>query len=284
MEIFRKIVIMVIMFLIAHSVFKAQESMRYFEELVETEEEIRLLSMSDYGKWIAWQSVYESRPAEMKVASVNNSKQLFTEAGARQWQFVRENEMVYLLGKNAKYRNLSSQKVSTFFDVRSAGYLKHLDQVYIHHNDKSFNRLDFYDRDMNIVQSFFHVRRMVEVKNDVMILRKNGAEDELIKYNGKEGITIFKSPSQIYSVSASGLQSAGWLLRVQGEKGLKMFYVSSDLSSTQLSFDSKNQFDGIQQDPSSVGDAVLLTLETKKVKNKGMVDIWYRRSRKTGQP
>ncbi|WP_147293648.1 hypothetical protein [Chryseobacterium indoltheticum] len=260
---------MIIMFLIAHSVFKAQESMRYFEELVEREEDLRLLSMSDNGKWIAWQSMYESRPSELKIASVNGSTPMITEAGARLWQFIGGDKIIYMLGSDAKYRNLSSQKVLTFSDVRRSGYSKYLDKVCIHHDDKSFNRLDFYDQDMNIVQSFFHVRRVVEVKNDVMILRKNGAEDELIKYNGKEEIAIFKSPSQIYSVSDSGMQSGGWLVRVQGEKGLKMFYVSPDLSSTELSYDSKNQFDGIQQDPSPVGDAVLLNLETKRSRKMG---------------
>ncbi|WP_029292816.1 alpha/beta hydrolase family protein [Chryseobacterium hispalense] len=257
------------------SVAEAQDRLSHWEELVEREEEVRLLSMSDKGNWLAWQSAYERRPSEMRVASVDKPGQLFTEAGARQWQFVRDNEIIYMLGQDAKYRDLAKQKELTFFNVKSAGYCKDLDLIYFHYNDSSSDRLDLYNKNMDKAESFFHVRRVIEVKNDVMILRKNGAEDELIKYNGKEEIAIFKSPSQIYSVSDSGMQSGGWLVRLQAEKGLKILYVSPDLSSTELSFDGKNQFDGIQHAPSSVGDAVLLTLETKNVKKKGMVDIWY---------
>ncbi|MCD0456328.1 prolyl oligopeptidase family serine peptidase [Chryseobacterium sp. LC2016-27] len=231
--------------------------------------------MSDNGNWLAWQSAYERRPAEMRVASVNKSRPIFTEAGARQWQFVRDNEIIYLLGQDAKYRDLAKQKELTFFGVKSAGYCKDLDLIYFHYNDTSSDRLDLYDKNMNIARSFSNVRRVVEMNGNIIIIRKDEAENELIKYDGKKGLTIFTSSSEIYSVSSAGLKSGGWTVRVKSENGLRMFFIGADLSSTELSIGGKTQFDAIQQNPSSDADAVFLTVETKLARKNEMVDIWY---------
>lgn len=275
MNVLRKVLMIIIILLTKHSVLKAQLQREDLNELVEKEEELRLLSMSDNGNWLAWQSVYESRPPDLKISSVANSNPIFIESGARLWQFVRENDIIYMVGNNAKYRNLSKRKEVNFSDVKSAGYLKHLDLLYIHHNDKSDNRLDFYNKHMSLVQSFSDVRRVTEIQSDLMIIRQNGTEDQVVQYDGKKGTTIFRSPSEIYSVSSSGMRSGGWLVYVQAEMGFTMFNVDSDFLVREFSVAGKNQFDGIQQSASSEIDAVLLTLESKKVKKKELVDIWY---------
>lgn len=257
------------------SVAEAQDRLSHWEELVEREEEVRLLSMSDKGNWLAWQSAYERRPSEMRVASVDKPGQFFTEAGARQWQFVRDNEIIYMLGQDAKYRDLAKQKELTFFNVKSSGYCKDLDLIYFYYNDSSSYRLDLYDKNMDKVESFSNVRRAVEMNGNIMIIKKDDAGSELIKYDGKKGLTIFTSTSEIYSVSPADLKTGGWTVRVKSENGLGMFFIGADLSSTELSIGGNMRFDAIQQNPSSDADAILLTVETKQAIKNEMVDIWY---------
>lgn len=276
MKIFMKIMMIIIILITKHSLMRGQMRMQHLKELIEKNEELRFLSMPDTGKWIVWQSAYERRPPQLRMASLKSLKPLLIETGAYEWQFIRKDEILYRVGNDAKYRNLSGRKEQVFANVKSAGYLKHLDQMYIHHNDKESNRLDFYDKNLRLVQSVSNVNRLIKLDNEMMmIVKQNDSDYQVVRCNEKNSSAIFTSPSEIYSVSKSGINAGGWLVKVKVEKGYEMFFINPELSMIQLSVKDEMQFDGIQQNPSSDSHSIVLTLETIKTKEKALVDIWY---------
>lgn len=276
MEIVRKILIIIIVYLMTIGIARAQANMSALKELVEQEEEIRLLSMSDNGNWIAWQSTYESRPPELKIASVNKASLYRTEAGARQWQFIRKDEIIYRVDNTAKFVHLKKNKEISFSDVKNAGYSKQLDLVYIHFAGVSLDSLDLYDKQWNKVHSFTKVSRVIDVGNKLLIIRsRSEGGNEVITYDGQKATIIFTSTSEVYSATPSGLNAGGWLVRAKGDRGIKLFWISPNLSAVVLSVGGDMQFDAIQQNSSSDCNAVLLTVETNKLKKDELVDIWY---------
>jgi len=266
---------MFVILLLMQFTTKAQDRSARLHKLVESAEELRFPSMSGNGEWIAWQSVYESKPSELKITAVKDLKKTIIEAGAQQWQFIRENEILYRIGNIAKYRNLAENKEHSFTNVKLVGYLEHLGLIYIHHQDKESNRLDFYDKHLKMVQSFSEVKRIFNVESEMMMVKENASSYELIKYNGKKWLPIYTSPSDIYSVKPSGMKTGGWLLILPSGKGSKMTFIDDKFSSVELSVDGVTKFDGILQNPSSDGDAILVNLETNKTSKKEFVDIWY---------
>jgi dienelactone hydrolase len=275
MEIIRKILMTIIACLMTMGIARAQGSLSKLEGLVDQEEEVRLLDMSDNGNWIAWQSTYESRPPELKIASVHKAALHRTEAGAREWQFIRRDEILYRVGNTAKLVNLAKNKEIRFSEVKHAGYSKHLDLVYIHYTGALSDRVELYDQQWNNVQSFTRVIRVIDDGNELLVIKRSENGNEMIACHGQKAATIFTSSSEIYSASPSGLQAGGWLVREKADQGIKLFWISPDLSAVALAVGGRTKFDAIQQHPSSDSNAVLLTVETKKPEKEQMVDIWY---------
>jgi len=275
MELVKKILIMIIVYLMTIGIVKAQRKISGLEELVEREEEVRLLSMSDNGMWMAWQSTYESRLPELKIASVRNAALQRTEAGAGQWQFIRKNEIMYRVGHTAKLVDLAKNKEISFSEVKNVSYSRPLDVVYIHYAGTLTGRLDCYNKQWKNVFSVSQVSRVIDSGGGLLIIRRSASGNEVLTYDGKKASTIYTTASEIYSAGPSGLKAGGWLVREKGDQGIKLFWVSPGRSPVALSVDNDTQFDAIQQGPSAVSDAVLLTVEKNRVKKNSIVDIWY---------
>ncbi|KQR91412.1 hypothetical protein ASG01_13640 [Chryseobacterium sp. Leaf180] len=252
-----------------------RNEMQHLRDLVEKQEELRFLNMSGDGRWVSWQSVYETRPSELKVSSVNCKKPLLTIQGAHYWQFIRDHEIVYSNGSETTYRDLHTLKEKSFDDVKTASYVDFLDLLYIHHNEKGQYRLDFYGRNLQLVRTIPDVNRVIKLAKEIIIIRNDGKLNHVLRYDGKALQEIFSSPSEIYSVAASDLKEGGWILTIRERNGFSMFFVDHELKWKQLSVSGKMKFDGLAVHPSSESNALLIDLQTIQVRDKGIVDIWY---------
>lgn len=256
--------------------FSAQEKLAKLEELVENREDIYSLKVSTNGRWKAWQSVYETKPPKLKIADGRNHNSLVVIDSPSQWQLVDDNAVVVRIGNKLEYRNLDSEKVKEFQDVKAFEYFDSSRVLVVHYNKEKDNAVEIYDSKLNLIKSFSKVT-WVKAFDKKLAFVEESDENSLITFDPITKYTerIWSGKSTINLFQESGLGDGGWIVVVKEGEGLKTLYINKDQKVSELSVDGRLHFDKVKQLTSSNESAVYLTLDKAKRRDNGDIDIWY---------
>ncbi|SMO72292.1 Dipeptidyl aminopeptidase/acylaminoacyl peptidase [Chryseobacterium rhizoplanae] len=270
-----QIIILILMFIAQQ--LPAQVDLQKLEEATEHSEEIRFLSTSRNGSWKVWQSSYETKPPQLKIADSHHPETLFTQEGVGAWKQVGDKGLLMKQGEDLKYRILGTNKETVHHHVKEFGYQESQNFFWILHNKKLSKALKIYNHDSKLINIISDVERIFALKNELILLIKKNENNELYCYNGRNLKLIWSGTAELYRIYESGLVTKGYTLILQETKGLTTYYVNENAHLTALSLDEGEYFDDVSQYPSADVKAVYLRLSHKKEKEieKSMVDIWY---------
>ncbi|MBP1164574.1 MULTISPECIES: S9 family peptidase [Chryseobacterium] len=268
-----QIIILILMFIAQQ--LPAQVNLEKLDEATGHSEEIRFLSTSRNGRWKVWQSSYEIKPHQLKIADSYHPESLFTEEGVGAWKQVGDDGLLMKKGSNLIYRTLGTNKETIYNHVKEFGYHEAQDLFWILHNEKFRKALKIYNHDSKLINTISDVERVFALKNELILLIKKNENNELYRYNDSNLKLIWSGTAELYRIYESGLEYKGYTLILQKPNGLKTYYVNEGAHLIELSTDGDEYFDDVSQYPSADVNAVYLRLSHLKKKEKGMVDIWY---------
>lgn len=265
-----------LLFIVIYGQVSAQEKLERLEVLVEAKEDIFSLKVSANGRWIAWQSVYEAKPSKLKIADGRKHNSLIVFDGPSQWQLVDENAVVVRIGNRLEYRNLDNGKIKEFQNVKAFEYFETARTLVVHYDNAGRNGVEIYDRKFNMIKSF-SVVKWIKAFDKKLAVVAGSDENSLTTFDPVTKITerIWSGKAAINIFQESGLKEEGWIVVIKEVEGLKTLYIDKDQKVRELSVDGSRHFDKVKQLTSSNENAIYLTLDKTKRRDKGDIDIWY---------
>lgn len=278
MKLFNKIlqlIILILMLIIRQ--LPAQVNFQKLEDMIKQSEEIRFLSTSGNGRWKIWQSVYETKPHQLKIADSHHPERIFAKEGIDNWKLVGEDGLLMKIGGDLKHTTLGTQKETNYYHVQEFGNQESQDFFWIQHTEKLNKALKIYNHDLKLINSIPDVERVFALKNELILFIKKHGKNELYHYRKGSLKLLWSGIAEPFRVYESGVDE-GYTVIVQEPKGLRTYYINDHAYVTALSLgEGDGYFDDVIQYVSADPKAIYLRVGHKKEKAKenDMVDIWY---------
>jgi len=266
------------MFIIRYQlVIYAQTPRPELEKLAKDTVEPLFMQMSPDGKYVLMFEINEDSKVSLIISETQKPFRKIRKTDVSKNFFLRNDILVLQVGSVFQKIDLKSQKESVIQNIKSIDFLEGERQLLIHYDSSKNNMLEIYDDRFILRQRIESVLRWQKTEGDLIIFENKGEMKNLLKVSsdGRSYRTIWSSEDEVYQLSKSDTEKEGYVVSVSAAKGLKTYFVGSDLGIVELDDPSISKYTQITVKKSSDSNAVFLTLSDRLPIDDKTVSIWY---------
>lgn len=266
------------MFIIRYQlVIYAQTPRPELEKLAKDTVEPLVMQMSPDGKYVLMFEINEDSKVSLIISETQKPFRKIRKTNVSKNFFLRNDILVLQVGSVFQKIDLKSQKESVIQNIKTIDFLEGERQLLIHYDSSKNNMLEIYDDRFILRQRIESVLRWQKTEGDLIIFENKGEMKNLLKASsdGRSYRTIWSSEDEVYQLSKSDTEKEGYVVSVSAAKGLKTYFVGSDLSIAELDDPSISKYTQITVKKSSDSNAVFLTLSDRLPIDDKTVSIWY---------
>ncbi|WP_343658823.1 prolyl oligopeptidase family serine peptidase [Chryseobacterium sp.] len=266
------------MFIIRYQlVIYAQTPRPELEKLAKDTVEPLVIQMSPDGKYVLMFEINEDSKVSLIISVTQKPFRKIRKTNVSKNFFLRNDILVLQVGSAFQKIDLKSQKESVIQNIKTIDFLEGERQLLIHYDSSKNNMLEIYDDRFILRQRIESVLRWQKTEGDLIIFENKDEMKNLLKVSsdGRSFRTIWSSKDEVYQLSKSDTEKEGYVVSVSAAKGLKTYFVGSDLSIVELDDPSISKYTQITVKKSSDSNAVFLTLSDRLPIDDKTVSIWY---------
>ena len=260
-----------------HMALQAQTPRPELEKLAKDIVEPLDIQMSPDGKYALLFEINEDSKVSLIISETQKPFRKIRKTNVSKKFFLSNDVLVLQVGSVFQKIDLKSQKESEIQNIKTVDFLEDEKQLLIHYDSSKNNMLEIYDDHFILRQRIESVLRWQKTEGDLIIFENKGEKKNLLKISsdGRSYRTIWSSENEVYKVAKSDTEKEGYVVSVSTAKGLKTYFVRSDLTSVELDDPSISKYTQITVKKSSDANAVFLTLSDRLPVDDQTVSIWY---------
>lgn len=260
-----------------HLALYAQTPRPELEKLAKDIVEPLDIQMSPDGKYVLMFEINEDSKVSLIISETQKPFRKIRKTNVSKNFFLSNDVLVLQLGSVFQRIDLKSQKESEIQNIKTIDFLEDEKQLLIHYDNSKNNMLEIYDDHFILRKRIESVLRWQKTEGDLIIFENKGEKKNLLKISsdGRSYRTIWSSENEVYKVAKSDTEKEGYVVSVSAAKGLKTYFVRSDLTSVELDDPSISKYTQITVKKSSDSNAVFLTLSDRLTVDDQTVSIWY---------
>ncbi|CAA7387714.1 Dipeptidyl-peptidase 5 [Chryseobacterium fistulae] len=260
-----------------HLALYAQTPRPELEKLAKDIVEPLDIQMSPDGKYALLFEINEDSKVSLIISETEKPFRKIRKTNVSKNFFLSNDVLVLQVGSVFQKIDLKSQKESEIQNIKTIDFLEDEKQLLIHYDSSKNNMLEIYDDHFILRKRIESVLRWQKTEGDLIIFENKGEKKNLLKVSsdGSSYRTIWSSENEVYKVAKSDTEKEGYVVSVSAAKGLKTYFVGSDLTIVELDDPSISKYVQITVKKSSDANAVFMTLSDRLPLDDQTVSIWY---------
>jgi len=260
-----------------HLALHAQTPRPELEKLAKDIVEPLDIQMSPDGKYALLFEMSEDSKVSLIISETQKPFRKIRKTNVSKNFFLSNDVLVLQVGSVFQKIDLKSQKESEIQNIKAIDFLEGEKQLLIHYDSSKNNMLEIYDDHFILRQRIESVLRWQKTEGDLIIFENKGEKKNLlmVSSDGRSYRTIWSSEDEVYKVAKTDTEKKGYVVSVSAAKGLKTYFVGSNLNTVELNDPSISKYSQITIKKSSDANAVFLTLSDRLPVDNKMVSIWY---------
>lgn len=270
--------LMMVLLLRSQLMLNAQTPRPELEKLVQDIVEPLATKLSPDGKYVLLFEMNEDSKVSLIISETRKPFRKIRKANVSKNFFFLSNDVLVLqVGSVFQKIDLRSQKETEIQHIQKIDFVESEKLLLLHYDNSKNNLLEIYDDKFNLKQRIDSVSRWSLTGGDLIVFNAERAKRNLLKISsdGRSSENIWSSEKEVYSIVKSDTEKPGFVVTVTTDKGLKTYFVKSDLTTLELNDPSIGTYSQITVKMSSDPNAVFLTLSNRLPVNDKPVSIWY---------
>lgn len=260
-----------------HLALQAQTPRPELEKLAKDIVEPLDIQMSPDGKYVLMFEINEDSKVSLIISETQKPFRKIRKTNVSKNFFLSNDVLVLQVGSVFQKIDLKSQKEFEIQNIKTIDFLESEKQLLIHYDSSKNNMLEIYDDQFILRQRIESVLRWQKTEGDLIIFENKGEKKNLLKVSsdGRSYKTIWSSEDEVYKVAKADTEKEGYVVSVSTAKGLKTYFVGSDLTIVELDDPSIGNYTQINVKKSSDANAIFLTLSKRLPADNKIVSVWY---------